>query len=357
MLGYRPQLDSLRALAVSTVLLAHFWLPNLGLSSLGVRLFFVLSGYLLTGILLRDRREAEVLGVGRGTALTDFYIRRVLRIWPAYYAALAAAVLLGANQLKVTFAWHALFASNILFFRNQNWYPEVAAHLWTLSVEEQFYLILPIVILFVLQRRLRIVLALFIMSAIVYRTAVLLTVTGTWDFYFLLPIAQLDALGGGALLALIQHERGPVNWRKLLGWSVPVTAILLILPLPDGFDYTVTKAVQILPMAGLIAAADAGIGGIVGAILSSRPLVALGRISYGVYLYHVFVAAAASQCAERFGFEPFTGPFAFLLFYLLTALVATVSWFVLERPALSLRRYFKRATKAEPIVPTGLTPS
>ncbi len=80
MTGYRPQLDSLRALAVSTVLLAHFWLSDLGLSSLGVRLFFVLSGYLLTSILLRERHEAKVSGAGRGTLLSNFYLRRVLRI-------------------------------------------------------------------------------------------------------------------------------------------------------------------------------------------------------------------------------------------------------------------------------------
>lgn len=356
MTGYRPQLDSLRALAVSTVLLAHFWLSDLGLSSLGVRLFFVLSGYLLTSILLRERHEAKVSGAGRGTLLSNFYLRRVLRIWPAYYAALAAAVLAGAHQLKETIAWHALFGSNILFFLEQQWYPPVASHLWTLAVEEQFYLVLPMVILFVPERLLRSLLIAFIATAIVYRGLVSLHVSGTMDFYFLLPIAQLDALGGGALLALIQYQKGPVNWKNLLSWSVPATALLFLLPLPDGIDFTVTPAVQVLAMAGLIAAADAGIGGTAGAILSSRPLVALGRISYGIYLYHIFVAAAFNAGAGMLGYPAFSGPFAFVLFYFLTAIVAAASWFVLEKPALSLRRHFKRPTSG-PLIPAGLEPN
>ena len=354
--GYRPQLDSLRALAVSTVLLAHFWLPNLGLSSLGVRMFFVLSGYLLTSILLRERHDAAVCGAGRGTLLTHFYLRRILRIWPAYYAALAAAVLAGAHQLEETIAWHALFGSNILFFLEQQWYPPIASHLWTLAVEEQFYLVLPVVILFVPQRLLPSLLVVFVAAAIIYRSVVAANVGGTNDFYFLLPIAQLDALAGGALLALVQKRKGPVNWKMLLGWSVPATALLLLLPLPDGVDFTLTPAVEVLVMAGLVAAADAGIGGTAGAILSSRPLVALGRISYGIYLYHNFVAAAFNAGAVRLGYPEFSGPFAFVLFYILTAIVAAASWFALERPALSLRRHFKRVPRGA-LIPAGLKPS
>ena len=106
MQGYRPQLDSLRAFAVAPVLAAHFWLPDLHLSSLGVRLFFVLSGFLLTGILLRERDAAEVNRVGRGAVLFDFYARRILRIWPAYYFALIAAVT--ARSTSAAPSWSSL---------------------------------------------------------------------------------------------------------------------------------------------------------------------------------------------------------------------------------------------------------
>ncbi len=283
--SYRPQLDSLRAFAVGAVLLAHFWLPQLHFSTFGVRLFFVLSGFLLTTILLRERRDAEVVGLSKGVLLKDFYVRRILRIWPAYYAAIVGVVLMGSSSVEDTFAWHALFASNILFFQQQQWYPPVTSHLWTLSVEEQFYLLLPIVILFLPQRRLRTVFAVCIATAIAYRAMVAITVTGMLDFYYLLPVAQLDALGGGALLALIQHQDGAIDWKRLLSWSLPLTVLLYVLPLPIGFDFTVALAMLILPLAAIVAAANAGVGGLAGAILSSRPLVALGRISYGIYLY------------------------------------------------------------------------
>ncbi len=141
--GYRPQLDSLRAFAVLAVLFTHFWRYDSELGELGVRLFFVLSGFLLTSILLRERDRSRELAISRPRLLRDFYARRILRIWPIYYAALFASVLLGAQGIARTFAWHALFASNILFFLEQSWTPPEVAHLWTLAVEEQFYLVLP----------------------------------------------------------------------------------------------------------------------------------------------------------------------------------------------------------------------
>ena len=178
--GYRPQLDSLRAFAVLAVLFTHFWRYDSELGELGVRLFFVLSGFLLTSILLRQREKAAEFRLSRRRVLGDFYARRILRIWPIYYAALFGALLLGAEGVARTFGWHALFGSNILFFLEQSWTPPVAAHLWTLSVEEQFYLVLPLAALFLPLRALRPLFVALILAAIMFRVAVAMTVSGTF---------------------------------------------------------------------------------------------------------------------------------------------------------------------------------
>lgn len=320
------------------------------LAAHAVRLFFVLSGYLLVGILLREQDEAARSHCHPRNLLRDFYVRRILRIWPAYYGALLLALLMGSEGVANTFAWHALFASNILFFAEQSWSPWVVAHLWTLSVEEQFYLVLPLVVLFLPRDRLRPLLIACIACAIAYRAVVGMTVGGTPDFYNLLPIASLDALGAGALLALIQHQRGRIAWKRLLAWSLPLAIVMDLLPLPEGFRFVVLAA-YVPAMVAAVAGAESGIGGWAGTVLASRPIVALGRMSYGVYLYHLFVAAAFASGSKALGYPPLDlGPVKFIVLFCVTTAVAAASWFVLERPALSLKRHFRRVT-------TGVMPA
>jgi peptidoglycan/LPS O-acetylase OafA/YrhL len=340
--GYRPQLDSVRAFAVLSVLINHFWTET-ELGVLGVRLFFVLSGYLLTGILLSERAEAERSRVPRPLVLRDFYARRILRIWPAYYVALITAVLVGEQGMAKTFAWHALFASNILFFLEQAWKPGESAHLWTLSVEEQFYLLLPLALLFVPMRQVRALLIGCIIAAIAYRAAVAALVSGTLDFDNLLPVASFDALGAGALLAAIQHRSGPIHWKRLIAWSLPLAVLLDFGSHSNALSSVLVPAVYILPMVGLIAAADSGVPGWGNVILGNRMLIGLGRISYGVYLYHLFVAAAADTLAAHLGYARLLGAPRLIVFTGLTIAVAIASWLIVERPALSLKRHFRRS--------------
>jgi peptidoglycan/LPS O-acetylase OafA/YrhL len=95
-------------------------------------------------------------------------------------------------------------------------------------------------------------------------------------------------------------------------------------------------------------------GGWAGRVLSAGPIVYLGRISYGVYLYHLFVAAGCDKATEMLGYQPLPdGPVRFIVFFSVTIVVAAASWQWLERPALSLRRRFRRATIAEAVVPAA----
>jgi peptidoglycan/LPS O-acetylase OafA/YrhL len=353
--GYRPQLDSLRAVAVAAVLYCHFWSIDTEFAELGVRLFFVLSGFLLTGILLRESDEAQCREIPQQRVLFDFYVRRILRIWPAYYFALIAAVVLGATSVERTLGWHAVFASNILYFVEQDWYPVMTGHLWTLSVEEQFYFVLPLAVLFSPRRILKPLLIGSIAAAVLFRGIICLLEVPR-SFYLVLPIAQLDALAGGALLALIQFKKDRIRWVRLFAWSLPLAILADIFAPYSAVHFTITAAIYVIAMAALISGADAGIGGWPGKILSSRALVTLGRISYGIYLYHMFVAAGADSAMVDLGRTPLPlGPVRFIVLSSLTVAVAAASWLLLERPALSLRRHFRHAMESSTLVPAAPT--
>ena len=141
--GRVAQLDSLRALAVGGVLFAHFVpaghplaaLHLLPWGSLGVQLFFVLSGTLITGILLGCKAEVEATRQSVGFSLRRFYARRCLRIFPAYYATLLLTAFTLWPVVRESLPWHLVYASNFYVVRQGGW-PDTVAHLWTLSVEE-----------------------------------------------------------------------------------------------------------------------------------------------------------------------------------------------------------------------------
>src|SRR5262249_6679914 len=139
-LRYMPQLDSLRAVAVGLVLLYHFWRParqSVHFGGIGVRLFFVLSGFLITGILLQSRTLVDRGETEARVAIRHFYIRRFLRIFPLYYFALAVACLGNVYDARAGIVWHVSYLSNVYFFLENaaqpgRWGGSVA-HLWSLA--------------------------------------------------------------------------------------------------------------------------------------------------------------------------------------------------------------------------------
>ena len=164
----------------------------------GVHLFYVLSGFLITGILLDVRERAD-----RVAGLKAFYIRRALRIFPAFYLTLALAWIADVPPVRETFWWHALYLSNVQIVVSGEW-PGAISHFWSLAVEEQFYLLWPWLIVWVPRRWLvpAIVAAIAVaplfrlwLAMIGYRETMLGVLTPGW----------LDSLGVGALLALMRE--------------------------------------------------------------------------------------------------------------------------------------------------------
>src|SRR5436309_834307 len=165
-----PQLDGVRALAVLAVLVHHYlsaaWpvLDRAGtsLGFLGVKLFFVLSGFLITGILLEGRLADDTPeGRSRLRFLRQFYIRRFLRIFPLYYVVVALALICNIAPARQIAIWLLTYTVNI-YFSIVGEFPRHFSHLWSLAIEEQFYLVWPWCILYARQRHLVVMTALMI---------------------------------------------------------------------------------------------------------------------------------------------------------------------------------------------------
>ncbi|TIX66735.1 MAG: acyltransferase, partial [Mesorhizobium sp.] len=162
------QLDALRAVAVTMVLYAHFLAPG-GASfvgHLGVRLFFVLSGFLITRLLI-DARDAAAYEAG--PALRAFYIRRMLRIFPPYFAVLGLVWLTDLEHSRGSLIWHALYLSNFWYALRNEWTPWLLCHFWSLSIEEQFYLAWPLIVLLAPRRRIEAIVTGVILLSLAYR--------------------------------------------------------------------------------------------------------------------------------------------------------------------------------------------
>lgn len=185
--------------------LGQHWLSYLPLARFGVQLFFVLSGFLITSILLVARER-----IARGESwlfeLRQFYMRRVLKIFPLYYMVVLGCAIFGISGFRGPLLWHFGYMTNIYNAVTGTW-AEASAHLWTLSVEKQFYLFWPWVILLVSERWLLPVLTAIVAAAPLFRSLFVIFGWANMALYTLTP-SSLDALGLGALLAgLRQRER------------------------------------------------------------------------------------------------------------------------------------------------------
>ena len=207
-----PQLDGLRALAVAGVAW-HHWAPpryHYGLPwGSGVSLFFVLSGFLITGLLLDARAAAAASAESSPFRVwRNFYARRALRLFPLYYVVLAAVTAGGIVRLDEDFAWHFFYATNYYVIGRGEWigFP---SHLWTLAVEEQFYLGWPLLVLLVPLRRMLASLLLVTLTGLLFGF-----VASVWfadvTMLGLATPAQFFTLGLGATVAWL--VRNPVTW-------------------------------------------------------------------------------------------------------------------------------------------------
>lgn len=348
--SYMPQLDGLRAVAILLVAWSH-WGPHefhfrLPWGHSGVQLFFVLSGFLITDILL----HAKAANPSRRGVLKSFYARRMLRIFPAYYVTLAVLWLLRVEETRAQIAWHALYLTNIRIFLSHS-YDTILAHFWTLDVEEHFYLLWPCVVILLNRKCLARVAAGTILVAPLFRI-----VLRAWfphlEGTVLMP-SNADGLAAGALLAVVQWDkRQRLAYRQCqFRVCLPVFLVLQTAVIARGVEPPVESLRQtamVVTFALLIGGAARGFRGVLGRALSLRPLVYLGKISYGLYLYHNFTPYAVREVLEWTGrgasaLDGLPTAFRFAVLAGTTFVVASLSWMLLEEPLLGLKRHFRYA--------------
>ena len=361
--GYMPYLDGLRALAVFGVLISHFtnnqhWLiVNAQWGRLGVDLFFVLSGFLITQILLRYRGDSRNFKDAI-THLRIFYSRRALRIFPIYYLTILVATLLGYEPIRTFLFWHLTYTLNIAIAVYPKLQFGASHHFWSLAIEEQFYLIWPWVVLLVPPKRLRYVMFGFILIGVVSRMSPIFVPGFNMD-----PLAntRFDVLGLGALLALYWHEPLVFAKEKLVLLITGVTGglPLVILVMRNAFSLALVPMANVLVEFGaalfFMAVIDRAAQPHPWRIFASlgwRPLRYIGKISYGIYVYHPFVELMILYILGAFNIPVPTsfGPVQLLLYGSGSILFASVSWYLIERPINKLKERIT-ATRGQSLVP------
>ena len=340
------QLDGLRAAAVSMVLYAHFFAADDShWGHIGVRLFFVLSGFLITRLLLDARSAAQF---EPATALKSFYARRALRIFPPYFVMLGILWLVNLEGAREGWVWHALYLSNFWYALRDAWTPWVLCHTWSLSIEEQFYIVWPLLILLTPRHLLGRLCVGVIAASLAYRFYWPLTGEPSLA-RDLLPPASMDALAAGALLAV--HRSTTMSWPRWMTISwLPLSVVSLALlwarvtamgPVLDWLVWIGLEALPLVPLAMLVGRASTGFGGRVGRLLELQPLTALGRVSYGVYLFHPVVLALVVKAQAWIPINVAEqGPGRLLVAGSVTLIVAGLSWSAFEKPLNALNRHF-----------------
>jgi peptidoglycan/LPS O-acetylase OafA/YrhL len=370
-LPHFPALDGLRGVAVLLVVVYHSWLMPIadGLDHIatslaalgwsGVQLFFVLSGFLITGILL-DSKDGR-------NYFRNFYVRRVLRIFPLYYAVLALYLILAPAVLPPRLQtpipkvpgqelWYVFYLSNFSMARLGVIGAPALGLTWSLAVEEQFYLVWPLVVWLLPRKWLLCLCVALVILAFGWRTGMTLTGANPIATYVMTQ-SEFGGLAVGAVLAIA--HRGPGGLGPLAGWArgLLVATPVFILGInaravANGHGYVQfdplmeTAGLLLLQLFFASTLVLALRGALVGRLMRVRPLCACGRWSYGIYLFHPLVMVLAQVLTGTHSWPLLFGsalPKQLVLTALgigLSSAVAALSWNLYEQPFLRLKRFF-----------------
>lgn len=363
-----PAIDGVRAIAILLVIALHFQIvpkSNVVEQSLflitnfgwtGVDLFFVLSGYLITGILLKTKNSPSYY--------LTFYMRRVLRIFPLYYLLLFVAIGVGLARgqsdagFPVSPVWYLLYCQNILMV-GASAVGGVYMVTWSLAVEEQYYLVWPMICRKLNLRSLAKVLVGLLCAAPLIRAFFCIALHDPRAAYVLTP-CRMDALAAGGLVALLGHTRSLREFRKpaIAGVAIGSSAIVVIAGAQHNFGYLEigtllfgVSSLALLFSSLLLLVLSLPEGSIALRWLSARWLCSVGRYSYAMYLLHLPVKSLILAVVPRLA-TPKSVPYYLgtqwicqLFFYALASAVtfglAWLSWHVLEGRVLALKERWR----------------
>jgi peptidoglycan/LPS O-acetylase OafA/YrhL len=359
-----PELDGLRAVAISLVILYHVWRyerPSLPWSIIsyaaysgwsGVDVFFGISGFLITGILLDLK--------GRPDFWRTFYVRRSLRIFPLYYAVLAALTVAGfaarARGIHISalanvdhIGWNWLYLTDFAIAIHGHEYVPLSIA-WSLAIEEQYYLVYPFVVLHLGPKGLRRALLAAVIAAPLLRFGVSFV---NEIAVYTLPVCRMDSLAIGGLASLLMRYGSasarsvvsrsvPLVWVFAIGWVVFSHRVLDPLPLGHNvwkiFGYSAMAFATVATIVGLLEGAYPTLA----KVLRAGPLTYIGKVSYGLYLYHLIARAMidAGPLGRLFTGHPTSATLSLARFaavYALSLAISVASWELFEKRVLTLK--------------------
>ena len=362
-----PGLDGLRAIAF--LLIHGFHTGYLPFGWMGVQMFFVFSGFLITGILLRMKEKLSAREYFR-----KFYTRRFFRIFPLYYFYLLLIVAIAIWMISIGYKprvmnsvldqiWYAVFYVYDFYSAHQSFNPSrFLDHLWSLSVEEQFYIFWPLLIFLVKEKHLKKLFLAGIIAGPVFRFIIFLVYQSGYiesfrDPAFLtiytLPFSHVDAFAFGAYISRfsIPHARKQLVYLSLVvpligfatqylanGFFEPFGTLGYQVTMPDGYQYIWAYTVLNYWFAVLIYCV--AYEKLFVRFLDWAPLQYLGRISYGLYIYHFPMVWFVSLIREYGISDEAAQPYVFILSLAGTIIIASLSYYILERPFLKLKDRF-----------------
>lgn len=337
--AYRPDIDGLRAFAVCIVILFHAWPAWIPFGFTGVDIFFVISGYLITGILLRE-----------GFSFKSFYQRRILRILPPLLAVLLAAICLGAlfltpeeyARLGAHIRSASLFSANFHLLEEEGYFDIEASrkpllHLWSLAVEEQFYIVYPVLLL-IAAKFSRPLFGILVIMALSLTCAAYLE--GTSAFYS--PLSRAFELGCGAVAAVVPASR------KYSGIAVSGGFALLIAGMAASAGHAGWPNLWTIPLcSGTALLLWGGLDrGFFRYVFANRLIVFIGLISYEFYLWHwLFLSLGHNFTSHGIRYA------AKSVLILLALLVSIICYFCIEKP---IRARFRNNWRAAALLLSGL---
>lgn len=361
---YIKGLDTLRAFAVIFVILEHWKFPlNFGPSinsffaslipngTFGVDLFFVLSGFLISSILLnaRDNNDTNKLGI-----IKNFIIRRALRIFPIYYLIIFFLFIIKYPLLKENIYWHLSYTSNVLFYKTQQW--NNFSHTWSLSVEEQFYLLWPWLIVLLNKRYLKYV---FIFSILIgiYTTILTATVFNNKFGYILMP-SCMHAFGIGGLYAFLKYDNViHKSFHRVLKIAFPLSILFhfyLAFTNYSGslnlFSGLFDSIISVMLIHFTITIKE---GWLKDHIIENKLLMKIGELSYGIYLMHyvmmgIYIKAMTTYLSpansiRSIALNPY---FSYSINLVFLFLFAYLSFYLFEKPIMGLKQKFSYTEEA-----------
>lgn len=336
------QLDSLRGIAALMIVFYHF-LPDLEFQRFsflasGVPIFFAISGYLITAILLKQRE----LNFTLWEKIKRFIVKRALRLFPIYYLVLIFFSCLSFYGLYVwkdgCRIYYYTYTTNILFFM-EGWQSKHLNHLWTLAIEEQFYLFWPLIVFSFSYKWLKWLISILILTSLIFKSLNIPNVV-------FLPVSHFDTLGGGALLAYLLNTENKISsfiTRKINSTNALIALVILLClwTLFANISFIIGKIITLDIIAiVLIIGCRCEYQGLLGAILNSKIMLHLGRISYGIYLYHKPIPFFLGLIFSKLGVVDLNKYLYLVIALIITLLIAHVSFVLVEKRFIKLKSKF-----------------